>query len=397
MASTYTTSLKIQEINSGEQSGTWGNSTNTNWQLIEQAVAGVQTIVMSNANYTMSNLNGVSDEARNMVIVATGTNSAIYQIIAPLVPKIYVVSNQTSGGYSITFGAATGSTVTIPNGVNTIVYCDGSTGFFTGINSIIGNQTITGNLTVTGNATVNNALTANTGFASYPAASFTGGISGTTLTVSAVSSGYVFVGQHISGTGITSGTQVTALGTGTGGTGTYTVSVSQSVSGGTTITGVAGVLALTPPTADNSLNVATTAYVQSALSAATVNTAINAQNIVGATQTAVFSAGITTTNMTVASVTSGTIYIGQTISGTGVTSGTKIVSQTSGTTGGAGVYVVSISQSVSTGTTITSTGSWSVTPTGSKLYFAFNSVNLASLDSNGNLITLGTVTGGGTP
>lgn len=63
----------------------------------------------------------------------------------------------------------------------------------------------------------------------------TGSISGTTLTVSAVTNGTLDVGQTISGTGVTAGTTITALGTGTGGTGTYTVSVSQTVSS-TTIT-----------------------------------------------------------------------------------------------------------------------------------------------------------------
>lgn len=70
-------------------------------------------------------------------------------------------------------------------------------------------------------------------------ASFTGSISGTTLTVTAVASGTVQVGQTISGTGITVGTQITALGTGTGGNGTYTVSVSQTASS-TTITATGG-------------------------------------------------------------------------------------------------------------------------------------------------------------
>ena len=64
---------------------------------------------------------------------------------------------------------------------------------------------------------------------------FTGSISGTTLTVSAVTSGTIVVGTGITGTGVTAGTTVTALGTGTGGTGTYTVSASQTVSS-TTIT-----------------------------------------------------------------------------------------------------------------------------------------------------------------
>jgi len=151
MSSSYTTSLKIQEIGNGEQSGIWGSTTNTNWQLIEQAVAGVQTITMANNNYTLSNLNGLSDEARNMVLVVTGTNNTTYQVIAPLVPKMYVVTNNTSGGNAITIGASTGSIITIPNGTTAQVYCDGSTGFYSAQTGSAGNFTVNGNLTVTGN------------------------------------------------------------------------------------------------------------------------------------------------------------------------------------------------------------------------------------------------------
>jgi len=171
MASTYSTSLKIQEIGNGEQAGVWGNTTNTNWQLIEQAVAGVQTITMSNADYTLTNLNGVLDEARNMVLVIQGTNSAIRQVIAPLnQPKMYVIFNQTTGGYAITIGASSGSVVSIPNGTTAQVYTDG-TNFFSaqtgsagdfkvnGNFTVTGNQTDTGNLTVGGNFTANNAAT----------------------------------------------------------------------------------------------------------------------------------------------------------------------------------------------------------------------------------------------
>lgn len=64
---------------------------------------------------------------------------------------------------------------------------------------------------------------------------FTGSISGTTLTVTAVTSGTIAVGQYLNGAGITAGTYITALGTGTGGTGTYTVNTSQTV-GSITIT-----------------------------------------------------------------------------------------------------------------------------------------------------------------
>jgi hypothetical protein len=134
MASTYTTSLKIQQIGNGEQAGTWGSTTNTNWTLIEQSVAGVQAITMANANYTLSNLNGTSDEARNAVLMVAGTNSGVYQVVAPLVPKTYIVTNNTVGGYSITIGGASGSLVTIPNGLTTLVYCDG-TNFYKAVSS----------------------------------------------------------------------------------------------------------------------------------------------------------------------------------------------------------------------------------------------------------------------
>jgi len=66
--------------------------------------------------------------------------------------------------------------------------------------------------------------------------SFTGSISGTTLTVSAVASGTVLVGAVISGTGVTAGTRITAYDTGTGGTGNYTIDTSQTVSS-TTMSG----------------------------------------------------------------------------------------------------------------------------------------------------------------
>lgn len=76
----------------------------------------------------------------------------------------------------------------------------------------------------------------------------TGEIAGTTLTVTAVTRGVLGVGQTISGTGVTSGTTITALGTGTGGTGTYTVSASQAVAS----TAITGIAAVTPGGSTNS-------------------------------------------------------------------------------------------------------------------------------------------------
>jgi microcystin-dependent protein len=162
MASTYSPSLKLELIGNGDQSGTWGTTTNNNFgTLVEQAITGVQSIVMSNANYTLTDYNGVSDEARNAVLVVTGTNSAIRQIICPLVDKLYVIYNNTTGGYAITIGGATGTAVTIPNGTTAQVYCDG-VNFFSSQTGSAGNFNVNGNLVVAGTTALSGALTGTT-------------------------------------------------------------------------------------------------------------------------------------------------------------------------------------------------------------------------------------------
>jgi hypothetical protein len=138
MSSTYSPDLRIELIGTGDQAGVWGNTTNTNLgTLLEQAITGVITIVMTNADYTLSNLNGLSDESRNAVLVVTGTNAASRKVVAPLVNKQYIVINNTTGGFPITIGAATGTAVTIGNGVTQAVYCNG-TNFFAVLSSING-------------------------------------------------------------------------------------------------------------------------------------------------------------------------------------------------------------------------------------------------------------------
>ena len=235
---TYSTSLQIKLITDGTESGTWGTSTNTNWNLMEQAVAGVQNITMLNADYTLTVVNGASDEARNMVLVVAGTNSASRKIVAPLVPKVYVVTNNTVGGYAITVGGSTGSVATVANGATELIYCDG-TNFFDGITQ----TTVSAGAGISTTTSGTNTVVTNTGVRSLTSGTgigltqvqVTGSIAGTTLTVTAVTSGALYVGGTIYGTGVTAGTTITAFGTGTGGTGTYTVSASQTVSS-TTIT-----------------------------------------------------------------------------------------------------------------------------------------------------------------
>ena len=172
MASTFSPSLRIELIGNGDQSGTWGTTTNNNLgTIIEQAITGVQSIVMLNADYTLSNFNGVSDEARNAVLVVTGTNSAVRQIICPLVEKTYVVTNNTTGGFAITIGGSTGTTVSIPNGVTAQVYSDGIN-FYSSQTGSAGNFAVSGNLSVSGTTALSGALT-------YGGVALSNGVTGT--------------------------------------------------------------------------------------------------------------------------------------------------------------------------------------------------------------------------
>ena len=170
MASTYSPSLRLELIGDGDQSGIWGQTTNNNLGgLLEQAVSGVITIAMSDANYTMSNFNGVVDEARNQVLVLTGSLTATRNLIAPLVEKTYVIQNSTSGSQSVQVIGSSGLGVTIPNGIAAYVYCDG-VNFYNAISGSVGNYTVNGNLAVTGTTALTGALTAST-------ATFSGAIS----------------------------------------------------------------------------------------------------------------------------------------------------------------------------------------------------------------------------
>jgi predicted nucleic acid-binding Zn-ribbon protein len=259
MASSYSTSLKIQLMGNGEDSGVWGSITNTNWNLMEQAVSGVQTITMANANYTLTNLNGVSDEARNMVLVVQGTNSAIYQIIIPLnQPKMYVVSNQTTGGYAITIGSSTGAIVTIPNGVTAQVYTDG-TNTYSAQTGSAGNFTVNGSLTSTGLTDTGNMTVGGTLGVTGATALNGGGTS--TTPVSSDNSNNIATTAFVKNV------------TGTLGTMSTQNSNNVNITGGT-INGVSGTASgLTVGNATNATNATT---------ATTATTAINATNATNA-------------------------------------------------------------------------------------------------------------------
>jgi hypothetical protein len=177
MASTFSPSLRLELIGDGDQSGIWGQTTNNNLgALVEQAIAGVITINIIDANYTLTNFNGVSDEARNAVITITGTLSQQRNIIAPLADKVFTFRNATTGGFSIQIIGSSGTGVIIPNGATTSVYCDG-TNFLPLNTGAAGNFSVSGNLSVTGTTTLTGALSGST-------ANFSGAVNSTNSVLS---------------------------------------------------------------------------------------------------------------------------------------------------------------------------------------------------------------------
>lgn len=129
MASTYSPTLRIELIGTGDQSGLWGDTTNTNLgELIEQAITGVESIPMTDADYILTALNGSVDEARNVGITMTsiGSLTGSRNIIIPAVEKTYFFKNATTGGQNLVIKTSGGTGFTIPNGMTATVYCDGT-------------------------------------------------------------------------------------------------------------------------------------------------------------------------------------------------------------------------------------------------------------------------------
>lgn len=373
MASTFSTNLKLELIGNGDQPGTWGTTTNTNLgTLIEQAIAGVRDITMSTANYLLTNLNGLSDEARNAVIIVAGSPGAVRNILVPSgQTKTYIIVNNTSGGFDI--GVQTwsgsgltgvGSIATIPSGASIQIYCTGSNCY---------------------------AIAPYTSITAVPV-EFEGWASGTTLHVTSAPSAPIAIGQTIYNPGIlytTSGfpsnTTVTAFGTGTGGIGTYTISNSSTVGAANYPQPIVALATLNQiATVDYVQSKASSIYLQGAPTADTATAAafegtiplttvmlaskyfiagnplglgqyVNGTSVsdgtyitawgTGTAGNSVFTGYISGTTLTVVSTTSGTITTNQylTSNGSALVAGTKI-------TGGAGPYSVSISQTLGSAT-----------------------------------------------
>lgn len=156
MASTYSSRLRIELIGTGEQSGIWGDTTNTNLgTLIDEAVAGVASITMTDANYTLTVADGATDQSRKAVLVMSGSLSQARNVICPSSQKVYIFKNSTTGGYALTLKTSSGSGVSVPNGATTVLYCDGTDVYQVGISS--NSPNFTGSISLDGSVVINDS------------------------------------------------------------------------------------------------------------------------------------------------------------------------------------------------------------------------------------------------
>ena len=128
---TFSTNLKIELIGTGEQSGTWGATTNNNFQYVfEQAIVGRgNPVFASDANLTLTFTDALTSQtARNLYLNVTSDVSltTTRDLIVPTINKTYVVENNTTGAQSIRVITAAGTGITIPNGRSIAVYVDGT-------------------------------------------------------------------------------------------------------------------------------------------------------------------------------------------------------------------------------------------------------------------------------
>jgi len=129
---TYGNNLRLKEIATGDESGTWGTSTNTNLELIGEGLGFATVTFGSDADLTETVADGSSDGARALFIkVASSTNLTATRTltIAPNdIKRVHIIENATSGSQSINISQGSGANVTIGNGDTKVVYLDGGGG-----------------------------------------------------------------------------------------------------------------------------------------------------------------------------------------------------------------------------------------------------------------------------
>jgi len=157
---TYVNNLRLKEITTGDESGTWGTSTNTNLELIADAFGYSTESLASDADATITMADGAADGIRALYVKITSgvslTATRTVTIAPNTVSKVWIIENATTGSQSITIAQGSGATVTIANGNKAMVYSDGAGA---GAAVVLSNPTVSLSSGVTGTLPVSNGGT----------------------------------------------------------------------------------------------------------------------------------------------------------------------------------------------------------------------------------------------
>ena len=148
MATIYSSDLKLSIMATGENAGTWGSITNTNLYLIQQAIGGYQEVNIAGGaqTTTLAMSDGALSNARNAVIKLTGTITGNQVVTIPTgIEKTYIVSNGTTGAFTVEFKQAGGTGITFgtTDKSTRILFADATNIVDTGTVSTSGVQTLT--------------------------------------------------------------------------------------------------------------------------------------------------------------------------------------------------------------------------------------------------------------
>jgi hypothetical protein len=141
MASSYSTDLKLELMVTGENAGTWGDKTNSNLNLIQQAIAGYETINVGASDVTLVMSNATLSNARNMILNLSGSLTGARQVLVPDgIEKFYIVRDQTTrNGNSLTIKTVSGSGFAIEtSGQLVACYSDGTNVVEISLNTLTG-------------------------------------------------------------------------------------------------------------------------------------------------------------------------------------------------------------------------------------------------------------------
>jgi len=146
MASSYSTDLKLELMVTGENSGTWGDKTNSNLNLLQQAIAGFESIAITSTNTTLVMTDATISDARNAVIKFTGTIAANCTVFVDSgIEKTYILENGTSGAFTLALNQVGGASVIFGAADKTskLVYLNGTDAVDLGIVNLTAPQTLT--------------------------------------------------------------------------------------------------------------------------------------------------------------------------------------------------------------------------------------------------------------